>query len=100
MIEPESLGKDACLESIRARIDVIDTQLLNLLNQRAACSEKIGAIKKKLGVPVFSAGREQALLNKLVAANAGPLRERHLRAIYREIFSISKEMQSPPGVEC
>ncbi|MCL1915691.1 MAG: bifunctional chorismate mutase/prephenate dehydratase [Desulfovibrionaceae bacterium] len=90
--------EEKLLEPIRAEINRLDAELLVLLNQRAACSLKVGAIKKKFQTPVFKPGREQSLLRKLSAANRGPLGERQLLTIYREIFSVSRDLQRQPSI--
>ena len=37
------------LAGVRAEIDGIDAELLNLLNQRARCAQKVGEIKAEHG---------------------------------------------------
>jgi chorismate mutase/prephenate dehydratase len=81
------------LQEIRAKIDAIDTKLLRLLNERTRLSERVGAIKKKSGQPVFAPEREETLLAGLEKSNPGPLPNQALRAIYREILSASRQHQ-------
>ncbi len=81
------------LEPFRREIDEVDAAILALLNRRAACSIRVGAIKAGSGAPVFRPGREQALMEKLLAANSGPLPDEHLRSVYREILSSSRALQ-------
>jgi chorismate mutase / prephenate dehydratase len=47
------------------------------------------------GKDVIDLSREEQILNKLVNNNAGPLLEKTLRAVYREIFSGSRALQQP-----
>lgn len=51
------------LAQVRAKIDGIDRQLLPLFVERMQCSEQVAALKKEAGEPVFSANREQAILD-------------------------------------
>ncbi len=44
--------------------------------------------------------REQALLERLCRLNKGPLAEDQLRAIFREILSVSRQLQSPQRIAC
>ncbi len=86
---------DMQFDDIRREIDEIDDAVLALLNRRSACSLRVGALKAKSGAAVFRPGREQMLMEKLLAANPGPLPDEHLRGIYREILSSSRALQRP-----
>lgn len=86
------------LRLLRECIDSTDEALLALLNRRAAYSLEIGKIKAGAGSPVFRPAREEQILKKLQEANRGPLRDEHLRAIYREILSASRALQETPKV--
>ena len=90
---PGNDGKN--LRALRERIDALDRTLLDLLNQRASCSVEVGNLKKQHGLPVYVPLREKALLERLRDANSGPLTSGHLSAIYREIFSASRDLQQP-----
>ncbi|MDR1686200.1 MAG: prephenate dehydratase [Desulfovibrio sp.] len=81
------------LERVRADINATDTQLLALLNKRAALSIEAGKIKARDDAPIFRPGREEAILERLAAANKGPLPNDHLRAVYREVLSSSRALQ-------
>jgi chorismate mutase/prephenate dehydratase len=88
----ENVAEDR-LERVRADINKADTQLLHLLNKRAALSIEAGKIKARNDSPVFRPGREEEVLERLLAANKGPLPDDHLRAVYREILSSSRALQ-------
>ncbi len=94
---PETPGETR-LAAIRGEIDAIDRELLSLLNQRAERSLEVGAIKAPDQAPVFRPVREKALMEKLLAANPGPLPQEHLRAVYREILASSRALQRPQRV--
>jgi chorismate mutase-like protein len=81
------------LEHLRERIDRLDRQLLKLLNRRTELGSEVGKLKRAEGRSVFSPEREEHLLEKLESANGGPLTNAALRAIYREVFSISRARQ-------
>jgi chorismate mutase/prephenate dehydratase len=87
------------LEELRAGISAIDISLVELLNRRAALSLSVGKLKRGAAdSSIFRPGREAELLRILVAGSSGPLPEAHLRAIYREILSSSRYLQSPQRV--
>jgi chorismate mutase/prephenate dehydratase len=80
------------LGEIRSRIDAIDSQLLELLNQRANLVHEVGVLKKRDGVSIYAPEREEKLLRSLIELNErkkGRLPATAVRAIYREIMSAS-----------
>jgi len=81
------------LDDIRKKIDAIDTQLLDLLSQRADAVHEVGEIKKKEGLQIYAPEREDALLKSLAAKNKGRLPEKSIRAIYREIMSAALALE-------
>jgi chorismate mutase len=89
--QPESL------EDWRARIDTLNTQLVKLLNERARCAEQIAEFKKRSGLPVFDAKREQAVLDKVSAGNDGPLSDTALHRIFNCIMEEHRLLQEQRG---
>ncbi len=83
------------LTQCRERIDAIDDQLVELLNQRAAIALEVGQAKASDGGAVFVPHREQEVLTRVAARNAGPLPDACLQAIWREIMSGSLALERP-----
>lgn len=83
------------LDDLRAAIDRLDDQIIRLLNERAALIVEVGKVKRDTGVPIYSPHREQAVLQRVLAANAGPLPARTIEAVYREIMSGSFALEQP-----
>jgi chorismate mutase/prephenate dehydratase len=83
----------ADLKALRVQIDRLDLQVLELLNKRAAVASRIGKVKSEQGGEVFSAAREEEVMNNILSANKGPLEEVTLRAIFRELISGSRAIQ-------
>ncbi len=73
---------EAELAALRERVDAIDTQLLALLNARAAVVRDIFTLKEQQGVPRFNQARTDAIVQRLVAENRGPLTEQEVRAVF------------------
>ncbi|MDR2800859.1 MAG: prephenate dehydratase [Desulfovibrio sp.] len=92
-MQTSSAALDENLKRIRAGINETDDLLLDLLNHRAALSIEAGRIKARDNSPVFRPGREEEVLDRLRAANPGPLPNEHLLAVYREILSSSRTLQ-------
>ena len=96
--DPSSDDLDARLAPLRARIDEIDEQLVRLMNERASVAVRIGDEKRRSGglnAPVYMPHREKAVLDKIRHMSTGPLPDRTLDAIWREIMSGSVRLQTP-----
>jgi chorismate mutase / prephenate dehydratase len=83
------------LEDLRKQIDDIDLKLVELLNERAKVVVDIGGIKNKTGRPVYSPDREKEVLDKVTEHNKGPLPNKCLQAIWRELMSGSFVLERP-----
>lgn len=81
------------LEGPRNEIDSIDQELVRLLNERARLSQEVARLKARSRADIFVPSREQQVLDNVLGAGAGPLKAEHLRSIYREIFSASRDLQ-------
>ena len=75
------------LAELRAQIDAIDKQIIELLNQRVRLAVAIGRVKHAEGGEIYVASREEEVLRRLAQLNGGPLDEKAIRAIYREVMS-------------
>jgi chorismate mutase/prephenate dehydratase len=83
------------LGPIREKIDTLDRQLVELLNQRLALAAEIGKVKRSAGGQIYVAEREDAVFRKVTAQNHGPIKHEALRAIYREIMSAAIALEKP-----
>ncbi|MFA6134499.1 MAG: prephenate dehydratase [Phycisphaerae bacterium] len=83
------------LAELRRRIDELDHQIVDLLNQRAQVVVEVGKTKLADGTPIYSPDREQAVLKRIAELNKGPLPHRTLQAIYRELMSGSFALERP-----
>jgi chorismate mutase / prephenate dehydratase len=79
-------------------MDDLDEQIVELLAQRAEVSREVGRRKGTQGGAVFAPARESEIFDRLGQLVGGRLRGDHLRAIYREILSASRDLQRPPRV--
>ena len=83
------------LDDWRSRINDLDEQILNLLNQRAHAAREIGELKRQQDLPYFVPEREAQVLERLAALNVGPLPPEALKAVWREITSASLALENP-----
>jgi len=79
----------------RSRIDDLDNQILNLLNQRAEAALRIGDLKRRQDAPSYVPEREAEVLRRLSTRNPGPLGVPAVRAIWREILSGCLALEAP-----
>src|SRR5436305_9420610 len=90
-----SSADSAALERLRQQIDTLDAQLVELLNERARIVVEIGKLKQQNNVPIYAPDREKAVLEKVRSLNKGPLANRCLEAVYRELMSGSFALEKP-----
>jgi chorismate mutase / prephenate dehydratase len=83
------------LDPLRAKIDDFDKQIVRLLNERSKVVVEIGKLKQVSGTPVYSPDREKVVLDNIRKLNAGPLADRCLEAVYRELMSGSFALEKP-----
>ena len=81
------------MDKLRNRIDELDAELLELLNERAKCVMEIGAIKQKEQTEVVVPQREKELLDRLTLLNEGPMTERMVHHLFQEIIDTLKDLQ-------
>ncbi len=86
------------LEQLRTEIDAVDRELLAALNRRAALANEVGELKRAEGSVVFRPDREAQVINKLQAANEGPLKPANVATIWREIMSACRALEAPQRV--
>lgn len=83
---------------LREKIDALDHEIVELLNQRAALVVEVGKVKRATGVPVYAPHREQQVLARVLKHNAGPLPDRTIEGVYRELMSGSFRLELPMRV--
>lgn len=98
---PPAADLETRLQPLRERIDAIDSQLIELMNERARVAVEVGRAKREAAggdgatAQFYVPAREKAVLDKIRSRNAGPLPDRTLDAIWREIMSGSIGLQKP-----
>ncbi len=78
------------LSVIRQKIDSLDIQIQELINQRAACADEVARIKESEGVEravFYRPEREAQVLRMVKARNKGPLAAEEMARLFREIMS-------------
>ena len=85
---------DQRLAPLRAQIDEIDEQLLQLLSKRAKAAEEVGHIKNQSSAPIFRPERENQVIQNVLKKNPGPLLADGIASIWREIMSACRALES------
>jgi len=91
---------DKDLAPLRARIDTIDQQLLDLLAQRAEAAQAVGKVKHAIDAKaaVFRPEREKQVIENLITKNKGSLTSEGITYIWREIMSACRALEAPVRV--
>ncbi len=84
---------DNKLTPLREKIDAIDAQILELLNQRARVAEEVGHVKAETNAPVFRPEREAQVLRAVAERNPGPMHGGDVQTIFREIMSACRALE-------
>lgn len=75
------------LDELRKLINEMDEQLMQALSRRAELVVQVGQVKRGDGTPIYAPHREQEVLRRVLERNQGPLSDRTVEAIYRELMS-------------
>lgn len=89
---------DEKLKPLRAQIDAIDAQLLDLLNRRAQVAQQVGHVKAETDAPVFRPEREAQVLQSVAERNPGPLKSSDVQMLFREIMSACRALEKRVAV--
>ncbi|MFD1362285.1 bifunctional 3-deoxy-7-phosphoheptulonate synthase/chorismate mutase [Lentibacillus salinarum] len=81
------------LEQLRQKLDGVNMELLQLINQRAEIVQQIGEVKEKQSINRFDPVRERKMLDVLTQKNNGPFENSTIEHIFKEIFKASLELQ-------
>ncbi len=93
--EDKTRNSDSGIASLRRRIDEIDDQILELINQRLLAASQIGEIKDRSGAAVVDSKREGQIYQRLSSLNKGPLKENALHRIFRAVIAAGRGIQIP-----
>lgn len=81
------------IQSLRAEIDELNLQILELLSRRAQIAEAIGEVQSSLGQSHYDPARESQMLDALVRANRGPFDDATMKSLFKQIFQASMHLE-------
>lgn len=97
---PAGDAQEAELRVLRDRIDSVDRQIHQLLNDRARLAQQVAEVKQRYRegdeLPVFyRPEREAQVLRAVMARNEGPLDDATVARLFREVMSVCLALEEP-----
>jgi len=88
------------LSELRDKIDAIDEQILQLINQRAVCAMEVAKTKIAQGEQgtFYRPDRESLVLRRIMGLNQGPLSDDTAVRFFREIMSACLALEKPMDI--
>ncbi|MDA0978771.1 MAG: prephenate dehydratase [Proteobacteria bacterium] len=87
------------LAALRERIDELDIEILQKLNERARCALEVAEVKQRESggeAPVYyRPEREAQVLRRIAEQNPGPLSDEKVAQVYRQIMSACLALEEP-----
>ena len=83
------MNENEKLHKIRERIDSLDLQIQDLINQRASAAQEVARVKRAEDKDAFfyRPEREAEVLTAVKERNSGPLSDEDMTRLFREIMS-------------
>ena len=78
---------------LREKIDQLDRQLIDTLNERTNVVEQIGAVKRNHMLPVYEPKREDMVYENVAKHNQGPLPHDSAKRIFERIMDEMRTLQ-------
>ncbi|MFH2093947.1 MAG: prephenate dehydratase [Pseudomonadota bacterium] len=86
------------LNCVRNQIDSIDSNILNLINQRLDLGRQVGCIKAQTGEKILDRSRETQVMENLLKLNHGPASKELLQYVFNVIITATREIQRPKTI--
>lgn len=81
------------MDGWRRKIDEIDRQLIELLNERSRCALEIGHLKRRHDIAIYQPDRERQVLENAERANHGPLADTAIRRLFERILDEARSLE-------
>ena len=94
------MSSEEKLQGIRERIDSLDEELQNLINERAALAQEVAKVKLAAGenAVFYRPEREAQVLRRVKERNKGPLPAEEVARLFREVMSACLALERPMTV--
>ena len=81
------------IDTIRLKINQLDSELLRIFNERAALALEIGEVKKQLDLPIYDPKREKLIFEQIQKANNGPLDNSAIIRLFERVIDESRSLE-------
>lgn len=81
------------LQEMRARIDIVDTQLIELLNERFEIISELAVYKAANGLPAYDAAREEEKIKAIRQKTDKKELADYYEKIFRAVMTASRESE-------
>ena len=96
-VRRRSSARGMTAAGVQSKMQRLDRQLVKLIDERARLAQKLGRLRQAAEEAVFVLGHEEEALTRAVTFSKGPLPERCVRAVFRELVSgcrsLARELQ-------
>lgn len=93
------MAKKHTLESLRKKIDKIDSLLIDSISERARCAQQVAEVKENQGEQAYyKPEREAQVLRRVMEKNQGPLGNEDMALLFRQIMSACLALEQPVKV--
>ena len=82
---------DAVVNGLREEITRADDALVAAVNRRLELARQIFEHKEANGIPILDPGREDAMIERLVRDNGGPLSDEGVADLVRYVLALTKK---------
>lgn len=96
-MDKQKTGKQDQLDSVRAQIDGLDSEIQRLISERARLAFRVASAKgdPARAVDYYRPEREAQVLRGVLERNEGPLSDTEMLRLFREIMSACLAQQEP-----
>ncbi len=103
MADQKEQKEQKALEHLRSRIDAVDSEIHSRLNERARLAQQVAQLKTSNALDgaspnFYRPAREAQLLRKIMEHNQGPLTDKVIGRLFREIMSACLEVEQAVSV--
>ena len=81
-----------CLNEVRAKINAVDKQMMELFKERMALSEEVARIKKENSIALVDSGREAQVIQRAIQITGEEFKE-ETTILVQTLMDLSKAWQ-------
>jgi 3-deoxy-7-phosphoheptulonate synthase/chorismate mutase len=82
------------LAHLRQKVNNVDLQIVQLLDERARITQEIANLKDQLGMPLTDSAQEARIISQLMQRSKVRVVQHYITEIYRVIFTLSKSQRT------